>query len=229
MSVPVIENKLHRSEIERIVVLVADPDPLVRLGLESLLRDEPGVALVESVEDVHALWRALKEHPVNTVLLEVGLARSGHGSLVREIRQSHPTCQVIAMGTMTDPEEILTVLRQGAGGYLPKRGRIEDVQLALRQALVGMAPLLPEVAQHLLSHVIRHEEPAEPLPSLSAREKEVLRCLMQGMCNKEIAAALSVTDRTVKAHVSSILRKLQVADRTQAVLKAMRRREILTR
>lgn len=228
MTVPTVRNRKHGAGTKATSIVVADPDPLVRLSLENLLSEESSVVLVDQVADVDSLWHVLAEESIDTILVEITLLQDDGSTILRELKERFPSTQVIAMGTVVDPESILRILRLGASGYLPKRGEIESFRAALRQALVGMSPLLPDVAQQLLRHVIRddrREAPDSPIAALSEREKEVLDCLMQGMCNKEIASSLQVTDRTVKAHVSSILRKMRVSDRTQAVLKAMRMRE----
>lgn len=212
---------------EEISIVVADPDPLVRRGLRELLEAEGDLKLVGKAEDLSELRRILAYERVDSILMDFQLAKEDDFAIIGELRARLPRCQIIVMGTVTDSEAILRVLRLGATGYLPKRGRIEDFRKALRQVLLDMNPLLPDVAQQLIGHVIRSEPSVEPdrlAARLSAREREVLECMTQGMCNKEIARTLHVTDRTVKAHVSSILRKLRVSDRTQAVVKALKMR-----
>lgn len=225
MTVPTVDTRVFVAGVKNINILVADPDPLVRRGIEHLLQEDAKLHITGQVGDFASLQSALAAKAVDTVLLDCSLAQANDYEPLRVIQSKYPQCQIIVMGTLTESEPILKLLRLGASGYLPKRGKIDEFRVALRQALVGMSPLLPDVAQQLLGHVIRDGLPSEEerTPSkLSAREKEVLQCMMQGMCNKEIAVTLKVTDRTVKAHVSNILRKMHVADRTQAVLKAMR-------
>lgn len=224
MTIPMVDRDMSKVE-SRMRVAVADPDPLVRRGIFQLLQNEPDLEIVGKVDSIAGLKGLLASQPLDSVLIEFSLVQEDNLSIVAELRQEYPDTQIIVMGTVTESEIILSLLRMGAAGYLPKRGKIDEFRWALRQVLVNMTPLLPEVSQQLLGHLIREERPAPTNPltaRLSEREQEVLDCLTQGMCNKEIAAALQVSDRTVKAHVSSILRKLHVADRTQAVLKALK-------
>jgi DNA-binding NarL/FixJ family response regulator len=225
VTIPMVDCDVSEAKSDKMRVVVADPDPLVRRGIFELLRNEPDIEIVGRVESIPGLRNVLAGERVDSVLVEFSLVQDTDFSLVTELRSEYPDCQVIVMGTLTDSDVILRLLRLGAAGYLPKRGKIAEFRWALLQVLVNMTPLLPDVSQQLLGHLIREERPVPTCPvtaKLSAREQEVLHCLTQGMCNKEIAAALKVSDRTVKAHVSNILRKLNVADRTQAVLKVLK-------
>jgi DNA-binding NarL/FixJ family response regulator len=141
----------------------------------------------------------------------------------RRLRVQLPACRVVALTTFEDDELVFEVLRAGAVGYLLKDAPVARLVEAILAAARGESVLQPSVASKVIAELARRSSPpAAPsaLDKLSERERDVLRLLARGASNKEIAAALFVTEGTVKNHVTSILAKLEVADRTQAALRA---------
>ncbi len=202
---------------EVIHILVADDHPIVREGLVAILSTQPDFNVVgeaatgnEAVRQVEAL------HP-DVILLDLEMPEMDGVDALRQIRLAHPETQAIVFTAFDTDERILAAVRAGAQGYLLKGAPREDIFKAVRVASQGGSLLQPVVASRLLRHVAN---PAENSPALTPRELEVLRWLAQGKTNKEIAAALNITQRTVKFHVSSILRKLGAGNRTEALASA---------
>lgn len=205
-------------------VILSDPDPLARDGIRNLLSEEQRIAVVGITADSENLINKLTEHEVDAALVDISLISQKDFAPLVMLKRLFPECRVVAVGTATRSEVLLKALRLGVNGYVLKSGSIAQFRAALHEVLVGESLVLPDMAQQLLSHMIQESSAPKresSVAKLSQRENEVLKRLIQGMSNKEIAADLEVTNRTVKAHVSKILLKMGVADRTQAVVKVL--------
>ncbi|CKF28171.1 two-component response regulator [Streptococcus pneumoniae] len=142
------------------------------------------------------------------------------------IKKEYPNVKVIVLTSFSDQAHVLPALRAGASGYILKDVEPDQLVEAIRSAYKGNIQLHPDIANALLSQTLpveeKEEEPSIQVDVLTARENEVLQLLAKGMSNKEIASVLVITEKTVKAHVSSILSKLNLSDRTQAALYAVK-------
>ena len=147
-----------------------------------------------------------------------------HLSFISQVRKNFPEIHVILTGMSVEAEELLSAVEHGAFGFLSSDACARDFEAAFKQALSGETPIMSEIAGGLLFHALMQLNGVDRDPelALSAREYEVLQRMAHGMSNKEIAADLKIQLGTVKAHVSNVLRKLGAADRTQAVVKAIR-------
>jgi len=214
------------SDAPAIRVLIVDDHRMVRSGLRGFLEDEPGITVVgdaESGEDAIAWVPELKP---DVVLMDLMMPGIGGIEAIGALRRSYPTLKIMALTSFADDEQVFPALEAGANGYLLKDIDPDELVTAIHAVHAGESPLDTEVAKRLVSRIQRPaaapastREAHEPL---TEREKDVLRLLTQGKSNKEIADALFIGDRTVKSHLSAIFQKLNVADRTQAALYAVR-------
>ena len=205
-------------------VLLVDDQTLFRAGLRTLLSTRPELEVVgEASDGLDALAVAAQVRP-DVVLMDLKMPKLDGVAATRRLRVQLPSAQIVALTTFEDDELVFEVLRAGAVGYLLKDAPVERLVEATLAAARGESVLQPSVASKVLGELARLSSrpagAATPLDKLSEREREVLRLIARGASNKEIAAALFVTEGTVKNHVTSILAKLEVDDRTQAALRA---------
>ena len=202
---------------QHLVVLLVDDHEMIRSGLRMLIESTLGHSVIEASSSDEALEIAATA-TIDVVLLDVRMpGRDGLWAL-RELRELHPTVPVVMLSTFDDADPIRASLDGGASGYLLKGADIRQVNEAITTALEARGVYVhPEAVKHLLA--TSHPPLRDPL---TARELEVLELLVEGETNAEIAATLFVTEKTVKTHLSGIFRKLEAANRTQAVIKAIR-------
>lgn len=202
---------------EVIRILVADDHPVVREGLVAILSTQPDFEVVgEATSGVEVVQLVNQLNP-DVVLLDLEMPEMDGVQVLERIRHIQPQVQAIVFTAFDTDERILAAVRAGAKGYLLKGSPREEIFKAVRLANQGSSLLQPVIASKLLHHVA---ESTNDLPALTQRELEVLRLLAQGKTNKEISSALVISERTTKFHVSSILRKLGVGNRTEAVASA---------
>lgn len=205
-------------------VLVVDDQALFREGLRTLLSVHGDIEVVGEAADGEAAVRQARSLKPDVVLMDLRMPILGGVEATRRIRASDLPCQVIALTTFDDDDDVFDALRAGAVGYLLKDAPQERLLEAIRLAARGDSFLQPSIARKVVAEFSRlsssHPADRRLIDSLSEREVEVLGQLAQGKSNKQIAATLFITEGTVKNHMTSILGKLGVADRTQAALKA---------
>jgi DNA-binding NarL/FixJ family response regulator len=202
-------------------VLVVDDQELVREGIASLLALQPGVEVVGSAADgAQALDRCLELAP-DVVLMDVRMPRMTGVEAVEELRRRAPGIRVIMLTTFDDDEYVVRALRAGASGYLLKNLPAAELAGAVRLAHAGVAQFDAAVTRWVASALTPPPAPGNPPGGqLTAREVEVLRLIATGATNREIAARLYLSEGTVKNHISRILSRLNLRDRTQAALHA---------
>jgi len=201
-----------------ISVLIADDHPFVRHGLRTYLEtledmDVAGEA-ADGAEAVELAGRLLPD----VVLMDLVMPELDGIEATRRIKAASPATKVIALTSFDDDEKVFPAIKAGAAGYLLKDVRPAELAEAVRKASRGEALLAPSVAAKLMQEVAGER----PSSGLTDRELEVLRLIARGLPNKQIAQELVVSEKTVKTHVSNILAKLHLADRTQAALYAVR-------
>jgi DNA-binding NarL/FixJ family response regulator len=211
---------------DQIRVLIADDQQLVREGLHLLLDLIPDICVAGEARDgIEAVEQAQRLKP-DVVLVDVQMPKLDGVAATRKVRETCPDAQVIILTTFDDDEYIFEGLRAGAVGYLLKDVPSEQLALAIRAAARGEAFIHPLVTRKVVAELTRltereHVRREQPLVDpLSPREMEVLGLLAEGLSNQEIAERLVIAPGTTKNHVSNILSKLDVHDRTQAVLRA---------
>ena len=207
-------------------VLLADDQQLMREGLRVLLDLTPDIRVVgEAGDGAEAVERALALRP-DVVLMDVRMPGLDGVAATRRLHKACPDVKVIILTTFDDDEYVFEGLRAGAVGYLLKDVPSEQLAEAIRAAARGEAFIQPSVARKVVAEFARltereHRRREQPLVEpLSARELEVLALVAEGFSNREIGERLFITEGTVKNHVSSVLAKLGVRDRTQAILQA---------
>jgi DNA-binding NarL/FixJ family response regulator len=200
-------------------ILIADDHPIVREGLIAVLETQPDFAIAgEAASGAEAVERAAALRP-DVILLDLELPELDGVVALRQIRADNPAARTIIFTAFDTDERILAAVQAGAQGYLLKGAPREELFQAIRVVHGGGSLLQPVVAARLLRQV--SGAASAPLPEpLTDRELEVLRQLAKGRQNKEIATELWISERTVKFHVSAILAKLGVGNRTEAVSKA---------
>jgi DNA-binding NarL/FixJ family response regulator len=200
---------------ERIRILLVDDHPIVRDGLAAVIASQPDLVVVGEAGDGLQALELAKQTTPDVILLDLEMPElDGVETLIR-LKDEGSTARVIVFTAFDSDERILSAVQAGARGYLLKGTPRQELFNAIRVVHAGGSLLQPIVASKLMRRV--RQEPTQPGESLTSRELEVLEQLALGLQNKEIGAALSITERTVKFHVSAILGKLDAGNRTEAV------------
>jgi DNA-binding NarL/FixJ family response regulator len=202
-------------------ILVADDHPVVREGLISMLETQPDFRVVGEAENGSQVIRRIPSKKPDIVLMDLEMPDTDGVEALRQIRSEYPDVDVIVFTAFDTDDRILSAVQAGARGYILKGSPRAELFEAIRVVNAGGSLLQPVIASKLLNH-IREPDSRDPslIDPLTDREMEVLNLLGQGLPNKEIASRLVITERTVKFHVSSILGKLGVGNRTEAVTTA---------
>jgi DNA-binding NarL/FixJ family response regulator len=207
-------------------VCVVDDQTLVRQGIRGLLELTNDVTVVAEASDGDEALEVLASHRPQVVLLDLRMPRRDGIATLEALRERGDDVPVLVLTTFDDDELVLRALRAGAHGYLLKDVTLEQLVAAIRTLAAGQTLVQPAVTEHLLRAVSQRPRPTAldglPQPqALTVRELEVLRLVAGGYANREIAAVLHLAPGTVKNHVSTVLQKLGVRDRTRAVLRAL--------
>jgi two-component system, NarL family, response regulator LiaR len=205
-------------------VLIADDHAVVRQGLRTFLELQDEIEVVgEASDGVEALELVQRTAP-DVALLDLVMPRLGGLEAIRRIREVAPATRVLVLTSFADDDTVLPAVRAGAAGYLLKDVQPPELVGAIRTVHAGEALLAPAVATMLVEQLAAEDGngAAERGEHLTPREREVLALLARGRANKVIARDLGVSERTVKTHVSNILGKLNLTDRTQAAVYAVR-------
>jgi len=204
-------------------ILIADDHEVVREGLAGMLATQPDFTIVAQATDgLEAVELAARLAP-DVVLMDLEMPRLDGAQAIREILGAKPGTKVIVLTAYDTDERIIQAVQAGARGYLLKGVPREDLFNGIRLVSKGQSLLHPAIAGKLLDHVGQLHRAESVQESLTDREQEVLELVAGGLRNKDIAARLFITERTVKFHVSVILQKLGVATRTEAVRVALQR------
>src|SRR5690606_18967949 len=206
--------------MELIRVMVVDDHEMVRKGLISYLLTEPDIELVGEASSGREAIRLAREKRPDVILMDL-IMENGNGiEATKEILSFYPECKIIIITSFYDDEQVFPAIEAGALSYLLKTARADEVISAIRKAIKGETVIEPKVANKMLNRL----RPKERMPhdDLTEREMEVLMLIAEGMTNQEISEELFIGIKTVKTHVSNILNKLNVQDRTQAAIYANR-------
>ncbi|HVD92279.1 MAG TPA: response regulator transcription factor [Vicinamibacterales bacterium] len=196
-------------------VMVVDDHYLVRMGLASIIAIEPDITVCAEASSGEQALTLFRTHRPDVTLMDLRLPGLNGTATIQAIRQEFRDARFVMLSTYVCDEEVYGALQAGAMAYLVKSVQRDELITAIRKAAVGLRHIPPDVAARLADRVAGSR--------LSTREIEVLRFLVSGRRNRDIAAALSITEGTVKLHVSSILGKLGAEDRTEAVTMALQR------
>ncbi|HEY3020960.1 MAG TPA: response regulator transcription factor [Solirubrobacteraceae bacterium] len=207
---------------EPIRVLLVDDHEVVREGLRSFLSLQDGLEVAGEAADGEQAVREAERLRPDVILMDLVMPRLDGVGAMRELRRRLPASRVIVLTSFADDERLLPAIQAGAAGYLLKNVAPQELARAVRAAHAGEALLDTAVAARLVEAIATPPGEDAPPERLTPREREVLALLARGLSNKRIARELGVAEKTVKTHVSHLLAKLGVADRTEAAVYAVR-------
>ena len=219
--------------VEQISVMIVDDHPLFLQGLRKVLREAEDIAVIGAAQDGEQALSMAQELTPDVVLLDINLPSMNGMQVARQLKADLPNVAIIMLTAYHDENQVLHAVRAGASAYYPKDVTVETLLGAIRQVSEGLYVIeenilsKPELAEWIterFEEIDAFWEGAEDMfMPLSGREMEILQLITRGMSNKEVALQLSISHQTVKNHMTSILRKLAVNDRTQAAVYALRK------
>ncbi len=210
--------------IEKLIhLLIVDDHPALRFGLVELFHHEPDFKVVgEASNGIEAVEKANLLKP-DVILMDLGLPKKSGLEAIKEILQSNPEARIIIFTSYSDGDQIFAAIKAGAIGYLVKDNSPQEIFYAIRNAFQGK-PTLSARTELSLFHQIQNNKPVtHDLEALTTRELDILRWLASGLTNAEIAQEASITEGTVRSHVSNLISKLGLENRAQAVVYAIRK------
>ena len=203
-------------------ILIVDDHAIVREGQRALIETEPDMEVVgEAPDGIQAVEMAHSLQP-DVILLDLVMPRKGGLEVIREVKEQDHQARILVLTSFAEDENVYTAIRAGAQGYLMKDASPQDILAAIRKVHRGEPSMDPSIAQKLMRELQRSSDLPPSEEPLTEREVEVLKLLARGLQNKEIAEELVISERTVSTHVSNILSKLHLANRTQAALYALK-------
>lgn len=223
-------NQVRSTSGEKIRVLIVDDHAVVRQGLRMFIEMQPDMeVLAEGVDGSEAVELSARLDP-DVILLDLLMPQMDGVEATREIMAHNPNSRVLILTSFGEDDKVFPAIRAGAQGYLLKDIQPRDLVQAIRGTYQGKAQLHPDVARRLMRAVAADTEVKEPeraslpteLQGLTEREREVLELIARGMTNREIAESMVISEKTVKTHVSNLLDKLGLEDRTRAAIWALK-------
>ncbi|MGG1554477.1 response regulator [Paenibacillus ferrarius] len=205
-----------------IKVLLVDDHEMVRIGLAAVLGTEDGIEVVGEASNGMDGIRLAQEYRPDVVLMDLVMEGMDGIETTRKLLQLYPDCKVIVLTSFLDDEKMYPVIEAGAFSYLLKTSRASEIAQAIRAAAKGQSILESQVASKIMNRFRQPKQEAQPHEELTEREMEVLRLIAQGKSNQELADDLFIGVKTVKFHVTNVLAKLGVEDRTQAAIYAFK-------
>ena len=209
--------------LEKIKVLIVDDHQVVRQGLRTFLELQDDVIVTGEAGDGLEAVEMVRQHKPDVVLMDLVMPRLDGISAMRQVMALGLSTRVIALTSFTEDDQVFPAIQAGASGYLLKDVSPEDLVEAIRAAHRGEATLHPDITRKLMEKVARPAVPEIQVEDLTERELEVTRLVAQGRSNHEIAHELVISEKTVKSHVSNILGKLHLDDRTQLAIYAIKK------
>lgn len=206
---------MSENDQKTIRVLLADDHEIVREGLAAIIEGEPDMTVVALAGDGAEAVEMFLQHRPDVVLMDLRMPNISGVAAISSILELDRAAKIMVLTTFDGDEDIYRAVRAGAFGYLLKDAPVEELLSGIRQVLAGKKQISPQAAQILAERVAGND--------FTRRETDVLELMATGKTNREIAGELAVSESTVKFHVNNILSKLQVADRTQAVIAALKR------
>lgn len=203
------------SENKQIRVMIVDDHMVVRVGMTTLINAQPDMIVIADVANAQQTVEMYEQHQPDITLVDLRMPGMSGVEVITAIRKAYPSARCIVMTTYDGDEQIYQALQAGAWAYLLKSVSREEFLTAIRSVAAGQRHIPPEVAQRLAARM--------PRSDLTSREREVLDLIVRGKSNKDIAAALAISEHTVKNHINNILSKLDVTDRAQAAIVALQR------
>jgi len=204
-------------------VLLVDDQTLFRVGLARLLEADPRIEIVGEASDGTEAVRLAGSLKPDVVLMDLKMPNLDETGATREITQNHPDVKVLILTTFDADNHVIQALKAGASGYILKNSRVDAIVSSLVAVVAGEKVMAGAVANRVLEMLTGSTTPKEFYDGLTSRELEILKLLASGMANKQIAYQLTISEKTVRNHVSNMYEKLNVYDRTQAALYAVRK------
>ncbi|WP_236035101.1 response regulator [Alkalihalobacterium elongatum] len=202
-------------------ILIADDHHVVRRGLRFFLDTQTDIEIVgEAIDGQDAIEKVNQLKP-DVVLMDLVMPNIDGIEATKKIRETNRTIKILILTSFSDQDHVIPAIRAGANGYQLKDIEPDELVKTIKAVYNGQSQLHPQVTHHVLTHMSGDKE-EHLLDTLTKREKEVLLEITNGKSNKEIAASLFITEKTVKTHVSNLLSKLELSDRTQAALYAIK-------
>jgi len=208
---------------ESISVLLVDDHSMVRQGVRAFLITQPDITIVGDTDSGEEAIKLAAQHIPDVILMDLIMPNMDGVEATRRVKQVSPRSQVVVLTSYHEDEHIFPALKAGALSYILKDVSADELASAVRKAAAGEAVLHPRVAARVIKELQgRRKDTLNPFTELSERELEVLKLIADGMSNAEMAAKLVLSEKTIKGHVSNILGKLHLVDRTQAAVYAWR-------
>lgn len=208
---------------DSITVLIVDDHPIVRKGLRTLLLSEADIQTVYEAENGLQAIHIVQQHHPQVVLMDLVMAPISGVEAIERIKSLDPSTRILVLTAFAEDDKVFPAIKAGASGYVLKDIPPEELLQAIRDVANGQSFLHPTIASRLMREVTQTSTPLDQSEQLTEREVEVLRWIARGLSNQEIAAKLHVSERTITTHISNILDKLHLANRTQATLYALRK------
>lgn len=207
---------------DHIRILIADDHAIVRKGLRALIDTEPGMILIaEAVDGIDAMLK-VREHQPDVILLDMVMPRQDGLETIKQIKAENLESRILVLTSFAEDEKVFPAIQSGALGYLLKDSSPDQLLQAIRDVNEGQSSLHPTIARKLIQELNQTKNKPLSEDPLTEREVEVVKLVAQGLSNQHIAEKLVLSERTVRTHVSNILDKLHLANRTQAALYALR-------
>ncbi len=210
----------NQEQVSVLRLVIVDDHMIVRVGLEQLLETDPHLTVVGTAGDGAAAMALVDQVEPDLVLMDLSMPIMDGVEGTRRLKAAHPDMRVIVLSSYGDEDHVVRALEAGADGYLLKHTDPDQLLRAITDAMSGGVPLSPQVSRVLLDSRRRPKSSLKNVnkDELTDRERDVLRLVMQGLANKQIAARLGIAERTVKAHLSNVFAALGVNDRTSAAM-----------
>lgn len=212
---------ISSSESSSLRILIVEDDPMMQLGLEQTLSEQPGFEIVGQAEDGYSGVEAARRLKPDIVVMDIGLPRLDGIAATQQIKRELADVRVVVLSSHTTETEIIAALSSGADAYCIKGANVDRLLAAIAAAQEGATYLDPQIARKVIEH-LKPPSPSNNVGHLSQRELEVLKLMVEGRSNPEIAAELFLSPNTVKTHVRGIMNKLAVDDRVQVAVVALR-------
>ena len=222
----------RRAPGERVRILLVDHHALIRVGMRSIIEREPDLEIVGEADDARSALDAALETSPDIILMDLSLPAPGGIEATQRIKRELPACGIIMLAVEEDEDALFESIKAGAAAFILKDvgpddlvtiiRRVSDGEFLINEKVFAKPTVASRVLKEFRELAVYGQEAAPIFAPLSPREVQILDNIAQGMTNKQVAYALTISEQTVKNHMSSILRKLSVNDRTQAVVYAMR-------
>jgi NarL family two-component system response regulator LiaR len=207
---------------QNIRILIVDDHDIVREGQRALIESEPGMELVGEAKDgIEAVELADRLQP-DVILMDLHMPKKDGIEATSEIKGKNPESRILVLTSFNDDEKVYSAIKAGAMGYLLKDSSPQKILKSIRKVYQGETSIGPRIAQKLMREIQRTSDSPRTEEPLTIREMEVIKLIAEGLSNQEIAERLVISERTVRTHVTNILGKLHLANRTQAALYALR-------